>query len=102
MTGSPAGRSGTAIFLNFIDVPPGRVEWWIGDVEGGWRVRNDPDLSAGVHSVPEGRNLSEMLVAGDLEAVYSPPRPSRYHRDRGPIVRLFPDFRAIERDYFRR
>ena len=89
-------------FLNFVGVPPSQVEWWIGDVEGGWRVRNEPDLPAGVHSVPEGRNLSEMLIAGDLEAVYSPPRPSRYHRDNGPIVRLFPEFRAIERDYFRR
>jgi 4,5-dihydroxyphthalate decarboxylase len=89
-------------FLNFVGVPPSQVEWWIGDVEGGWRVRNEPDLPAGVHSVPEGRNLSEMLIAGDLEAVYSPPRPSRYHRDSGPIVRLFPEFRAIERDYFRR
>jgi 4,5-dihydroxyphthalate decarboxylase len=89
-------------FLNFVGVPPERAEWWIGDVEGGWRVRNEPDLPAGVHPVPEGRNLSEMLIAGDLEAVYSPPRPSRYHRDNGPIVRLFPEFRAIERDYFRR
>ena len=89
-------------FLNFIGVPPERVEWWIGDVEGGWRVRNEPDLPAGAHPVPEGRNLSEMLISGDLEAVYSPPRPSRYHRDNGPIVRLFPEFRSIERDYFRR
>jgi 4,5-dihydroxyphthalate decarboxylase len=89
-------------FLNFIGVPPSRVEWWIGDVEGGWRVRNEPDLPAGVHPVPEGRNLSEMLIAGELDAMYSPPRPSRYHRDSGPIVRLFPDFRGIEGDYFRR
>jgi 4,5-dihydroxyphthalate decarboxylase len=89
-------------FLDFIGVPPSRIEWWIGDVEGGWRVRNEPDLPAGVHPVPDGRDLSEMLIAGDLEAVYSPPRPSRYHRDNGPIVRLFPDFRAIECDYFRR
>jgi 4,5-dihydroxyphthalate decarboxylase len=89
-------------FLDFIGVPPSRIEWWIGDVEGGWRVRNEPDLPAGVHPVPEGRNLSEMLIAGDLEAVYSPPRPSHYHRENGPIVRLFPDFRVVERDYFRR
>jgi 4,5-dihydroxyphthalate decarboxylase len=89
-------------FLNFIEVPPSQVEWWIGDVEGGWRVRNEPDLPAGVHAVAEGRNLSEMLIAGDLEAIYSPPRPSHYHRDSGPIARLFPDFRAIEGDYFRR
>src|SRR5260370_3737526 len=43
-----------------------------------------------------------MLMAGELEAIYSPPRPQRYDPVNGPIVRLFPDIRAIERDYFRR
>src|SRR5260370_38314334 len=43
-----------------------------------------------------------MLMAGELEAIYSPPRPQRYDPVNGPIVRLFPDIRAIEQDYFRR
>ena len=42
-----------------------------------------------------------MLIAGDLDAIYSPPRPRHYDPLNGPIVRLFPDIRAIERDYFR-
>ena len=88
-------------FLNFIGVPPGRLEWWIGDVEGGWRARHPGELPAGVHAVPENRYLLEMLLAGDLEAIYSPPRPSRYHPKDGPIVRLFPDCRAVEREYFK-
>jgi len=88
-------------FLNFVGVSPGRIEWWIGDVEGGWRARHPGDLPAGVHAVPEGRYLLEMLLAGDLEAIYSPPRPSRYHPKDGPVVRLFPDCRAVERDYFK-
>src|SRR5437762_484959 len=88
-------------FLNFIGIAPDRLEWWIGDIEGGWRVRNEPDLPAGVHTVPAGQSLSDMLVAGEIDAMYSPPRPSRYDRMAGPIVRLFPDCREIERDYFR-
>lgn len=88
-------------FLNWIGVPPDRLEWWIGDVEGGWRARHPAAFPAGVHAVPEGRYLVEMLLAGDLDAIYSPPRPSRYHPADGPIVRLFPDARAIERDYYR-
>ena len=88
-------------FLDFIGVPPARLEWWIGDVEGGWRARHPGELPAGVHAVPEGRYLLEMLLSGDLEAIYSPPRPSRYHPTQGPVVRLFPDCRAVERDYFR-
>jgi 4,5-dihydroxyphthalate decarboxylase len=42
-----------------------------------------------------------MLIAGDLEAIYSPPRPQAYHPAEGPIVRLFPDFRGVEQEYFR-
>jgi 4,5-dihydroxyphthalate decarboxylase len=89
-------------FLNFVGVRWDRVEWWIGDVEGGWRARHPGELPAGVHAVAEGRYLSEMLIKGDLDAVYSPPRPRDYDPEKGPIVRLFPDFRPIERDYFRR
>jgi 4,5-dihydroxyphthalate decarboxylase len=88
-------------FLNFIGVPPAKLEWWIGDVEGGWRARHPGDLPPGVNAVPEGRYLLEMLLAGDLEAIYSPPRPSRYHPKDGPIVRLFSDCRQIEREYYR-
>jgi 4,5-dihydroxyphthalate decarboxylase len=89
-------------FLNFVGIPWTEVEWWIGDVEGGWRARHPGELPAGVNAVPEGRYLSEMLIKGDLDAVYSPPQPRDYDPEKGPIVRLFPDFRPIERDYFRR
>jgi len=89
-------------FLSFVGVRWDKIEWWIGDVEGGWRARHPGDLPAGVHAVPEERYLSEMLIKGDLEAVYSPPRPRDYHPQNGPIVRLFPDFRPVEQDYFRR
>src|SRR3989449_11015987 len=47
-------------------------------------------------------SLSDMLIAGELEAIYSPPRPQAYHPERGAIVRLFPDFRKIEQEYFRK
>ena len=88
-------------FLNFVGVPTTSVEWWIGDVDKGWSAQHQAVLPAGVHPVPPGRFLSEMLLAGDLEAIYSPPRPARYHPKDGPIVRLFPDCRAVERDYFK-
>src|SRR5271154_5435127 len=88
-------------FLNFIGVPPSGLEWWIGDVDQGWAAQHNATLPEGVHRVSEGRFLSEMLLAGDLEAIYSPPRPARFHPKDGPIVRLFSDCRAVERDYFR-
>src|SRR5262249_22932773 len=59
-------------------------------------------LPPGVSTPAPGRSLSDMLLADELDAIYSPPRPQAYHPNDGPIVRLFPDFRAIEHDYFRR
>ena len=88
-------------FLRFIEVPPERLEWWIGDIDAPRAPTHLYDLPEGVHRPPAGRSLSEMLIAGDLDAIYSPPRPRHYHPVNGPIVRLFPDIRTIERDYFR-
>ena len=82
-------------------MPPRELQWWIGDVDEPRTANHVYQLPDGVHTAPEGRSLSEMLIAGDLDAIYSPPRPRRYHPVDGPIVRLFPDIRAIERDYFR-
>lgn len=88
-------------FLRFVGVQPDQVQWWIGPVDEPGITNHVYDLPPGVHAAPAGRALSEMLIAGDLDAIYSPPRPHRYHPVDGPIVRLFPDIRAIEHDYFR-
>ena len=89
-------------FLRFIEVPPESLEWWIGDIDTPRAPTHVYTLPTGVHRPPEGRSLSDMLIAGELDALYSPPRPQRYDPISGPIIRLFPDIRSIERDYFRR
>jgi 4,5-dihydroxyphthalate decarboxylase len=89
-------------FLRFVGVDPAAVEWWIGDVDTPWSTTLDRTLPAGVRAPAAGRSLSDMLLAGELEAIYSPPRPAAYHPVHGPLARLFPDFRGIEQEYFRR
>jgi 4,5-dihydroxyphthalate decarboxylase len=89
-------------FLDFIGVPLDRLEWWIGDIDTPRAPTHDAALPPGVNRPPHGRFLSEMLIAGEIDALYSPPRPQRYDPAKGPIVRLFPDIRAVERDYFRK
>ncbi len=88
-------------FLNFIDVPPASLQWWIGDIDAPRPPTHVYALPAGVHPAPPGRSLSEMLISGELDAIMSPPRPRHYHPTDGPIIRLFSDIRAVERDYFR-
>ena len=89
-------------FLRFINVPPESLEWWIGDIDAARAPTHLYTLPAGVRRAPAERSLSQMLIAGELDAIYSPPRPRLYDPVNGPIVRLFADIRAVERDYFRR
>src|SRR5262245_36498143 len=88
-------------FLRFLGLDPTAIQWVIGDVDAAWSSPVDPNLPAGLKTAPAGRSLSDMLLADELEAVYSPPRPQAYHPRTGAIARLFPDFRLIEQDYFR-
>src|SRR5579863_993712 len=88
-------------FLRFIGVEPSSVQWWIGEVDEPRITSHTYTLPAGVHGTPPGQALSEMLIAGELDALLSPPKPRKYHPTDGPITRLFPDFRTVERDYFR-
>jgi 4,5-dihydroxyphthalate decarboxylase len=88
-------------FLRFIGLDPAAIQWWIGDVDAAWSSPVDPNLPAGVKTAPPGRSLSDMLLADELDAVYSPPRPQAYHPRTGRIARLLPDFRLVEQDYYR-
>jgi 4,5-dihydroxyphthalate decarboxylase len=90
-------------FLRFVGLDPAAIQWWIGNIDTPWSATPmDQTLPAGVQAPLPGRSLADMLVAGELEAIYSPPRPAAYDPRTGPIARLFPDFRPIEQDYFRR
>jgi 4,5-dihydroxyphthalate decarboxylase len=88
--------------LRFLGVEPESFTWFIGDIDNSeWSISETgmPDF---VHTPPKGRSLAQMLVEGELDALLSPPRPQRYHPKTGPIVRLIPEFRAIEQDYLRK
>lgn len=88
-------------FLPFVGVQPEQLEWWIGEVDEPGITSHRYTLPPGVHAAPAGQSLSNMLITGALDALYSPPRPHLYHPVQGPIVRLFRDVRAIEKAYFR-
>ncbi len=89
-------------FQRHIGVPLDAVEWWVGDIEAAGETSHVVTLPEGVHPTPHGRFLAEMLVAGDIDAMWSPPRPRLFHPAQGPIVRLFPDMRETEAAYFRK
>ena len=88
--------------LRHLGIDPATIKWWIGDIDTPWSAtKMDTSLPAGVQAPPPGRSLSDMLIAGEIDAMLSPPRPEKFHPNNGPIARLFPNFRAVEQDYFR-
>jgi 4,5-dihydroxyphthalate decarboxylase len=52
--------------------------------------------------IPDGKTLSGMLEAGELDAMIAARAPSAFLRGATNIARLWPDFRAAEEDYFKR
>ena len=63
------------------------------------RVALPPDID--IAPIPAGRTLSDMLAAGELDAVYSPRTPQCFRAGHPGVRRLFSDVRAVESDYHR-
>lgn len=79
------------------------IEW----VQGG---TNEPGRIEGVAvTLPDGfnltrvadRSLNDLLLAGELDAVIAAHPPAGFLNRSGRIVRLFPDYRTVEEQYFR-
>jgi 4,5-dihydroxyphthalate decarboxylase len=62
------------------------------------KVTDDIDLQP----IPDGKTLSGMLEAGELDAMIAARAPSAFLRGATNIARLWPDFRTAEEDYFKR
>jgi 4,5-dihydroxyphthalate decarboxylase len=64
------------------------------------RLELPPDIR--VERIGPNQTLSSMLANGDIDALYTARTPSTFRDGRGTVKRLFEDFAAVEREYFRR
>ncbi len=55
-----------------------------------------------IERVPEGRSVTDMLLAGDVDALIYPEVPDAVRRGDPRVARLFPDPRSAEIDWFSR
>ena len=86
-------------------VKPESIRWRRGGLEEPGRGERAPlKLPEGIElkQVADGKTLSGMLEAGELDAVVSARAPSCFLRGAPNVARLFPDYRRTEEDYFRR
>lgn len=84
---------------------PETVHWRRGGLEEPGRTERAPialPAEIELEQVADGKTLSGMLADGELDAVISARAPSCFERGTASIGRLFPDYRRVEEDYFRR
>ena len=86
-------------------VHPKDISWRSGGLETPGRVEKiSINLPEGVHlePIPEGRTIAEMLESGEIDALFSNRSPSPFLKGSPNVKRLFPNFREVEGEYFRR
>lgn len=81
------------------------VRWFEGGVDTGRRPDDDmdlrPDRPLNIEHIGIDRSINELLEAGEIDAYFGARRPASFGRS-PDIVRLFPNYREVERDYFQR
>jgi len=83
------------------DVPIDSVTYFTGGQETPGRIeKGKVDTGLDIRPIAASATLARMLVAGEIDALYTPRVPSAF-RDRDPrIKRLFHDVVAVEKEYF--
>jgi 4,5-dihydroxyphthalate decarboxylase len=86
-------------------VAPRQLRWFQGgELRPGFVKRMELSLPEGisVDVIPEDRTLHDMVATGEIDAVLCPHTPAGLTDGSGRVRRLFPDYVAIEREYYRR
>jgi 4,5-dihydroxyphthalate decarboxylase len=86
-------------------VRPQDIHWRNGGQEEPGRDERTPlELTNGVdlQSIPADRTLVELFEAGELDALMTARAPSCFVEGKPNIARLFPDYRAVEKSYYRK
>ena len=87
------------------DVRPRDIHWFTGGLESSERkekvaLKLPPEIK--IENIPAGKNLSDMLVTGEIDALLTAQVPAPYVKRAPQVRRLFADPRAVETDHFRR
>jgi 4,5-dihydroxyphthalate decarboxylase len=97
-----SGNTWSRAILREAGVTLESVRWLVGPVDPGDPPRPTDALPAGVEAAPRGRALSELLLGGEIDAIMCPCPPRAFHEAGSGMTRLYADYRAAEREYYRR
>jgi 4,5-dihydroxyphthalate decarboxylase len=91
------------ILADLYGVPVPSVSYFTGGQETPGRVEKakvslPPEIL--VQAIPGEKTLSKMLAEGEIDAIYAPRAPSTLLSEPDKVQRLFPNYPAVERDYY--
>jgi 4,5-dihydroxyphthalate decarboxylase len=96
------------IFADEYGVQPEDIEWVVSsktsDSASGKTSKQEniyPE-NLTIRSGPDGVDESELLVSGEVDALFHAVEPKAFLEGDPIVGRLFPDYRQVERDYFAR
>ncbi len=108
--GLPQYSSTAAVFIKGLvqheyGVSPTEISWHMGGQDTPAPAPLGPlDLPADIHLelINEGQTLEGMLADGQLDALFATYIPNLFLKGSPKISRLFPNFKEVEQDYYRR
>ena len=78
--------------------------YWGGEEEPGRidKLKIDVPASIRIRPIGDTKTLSAMIASGELDAMVTARAPSTFYEHPEKVQRLFPDYVAAEKDYYRR
>lgn len=92
------------ILSDHYGVPVDSVSYFTGGEEEPGRsekIKLDLPPNIKVQSIGPDQTLAQMLLDGEIDALYTARMPSSFLKGGGRVVRLFEDYEQVERNYFR-
>ena len=86
-------------------VKPSDIRWRSGGLRMAGRremLKLDLPKEIELQQIPSDRTLLELFDTGELDALVSPYMPPSFAAGEPSVARMFPDYRAAERAYFRK
>ena len=85
-------------------IAPSEIHWvQAGEEQPGRKDRVDFAMPAGIRlETKTDRTLNEMIASGEIDAMMSPRMPTCFVENSGRVRRLFPNYKQVEMNYFRK
>ena len=108
--GLPQYSSTAAVFIKGLiqheyGVAPSEIDWFMGGQDTPAFAPWVPlDLPSNIHLefIPNDKTLERMLEVGELDALFATYLPQTFLNGSPNIIRLFPNFKEVEKDYYKR